>query len=142
MKMLPKCFPVFARMLLLPIVFCLGACRDKPHVVESEDAETRGASASKEVVDDQEQETAGVVAPTGDAPSPGAQITELQRAIESGREDIDNLEAFVQMERAKVENDPDYETSFLDEALAEQQEIRETVEAVEQRLQELTRTDE
>jgi hypothetical protein len=43
------------------------------------------------------------------------------------------------MERAKVENDPDYETSFLEEALAEQQEIREAVESGEKRLQELTR---
>lgn len=68
---------------------------------------------------------------------PDERIKALQREIEEGRQNIENIEAFVEMERAKLEDDPDYEQAFMLEALEEQQAIREVVEAGEKSLREL-----
>lgn len=67
-----------------------------------------------------------------------AAMNELEREIEAGRQNIENFEAFVEMERAKLEENPEYDPSFLEEALHEQQEVREAVESGEKRLKELT----
>lgn len=69
--------------------------------------------------------------------APEEQKIELQREIEQGRQNIHDIEAFVEMERAKLKENPDYDRSFLDEALQEQKGIRETIESNERRLQEL-----
>jgi hypothetical protein len=66
-------------------------------------------------------------------------ITALQNEIEEGRQKIENIEAFVQMERAKLEENPDYEQSFMLEALEEQKGIREKVESGEERLEEFSK---
>ena len=65
------------------------------------------------------------------------QIKELQNEIDSGRQAIENIEAFVDMERAKLDENPDYEQSFMLEALDEQRAIREKVEANEKRLRDI-----
>jgi biopolymer transport protein ExbD len=65
--------------------------------------------------------------------------TALQREIEEGRQNIENIGAFVEMERAKLEENPDYEQAFLLEALEEQKGIREKIEASEKRLKELSK---
>ncbi len=67
------------------------------------------------------------------------EIKKLKSEIEASKQDIDNLEAFVVMERAKLEEDPNYDSSFLEEALNEQQGIREKVEEVEGRLKEISK---
>jgi len=69
---------------------------------------------------------------------PDERINELRREIEAGRQNIENFEAFVEMERAKLEENPEYDPSFLEEALHEQQAVREAVESGEKRLKELT----
>ncbi len=68
--------------------------------------------------------------------SPDERITTLRREIHEGRQHIEDIEAFVQMERAKLEDNPDYEQSFMLEALEEQKGIREKVESGEERLRE------
>jgi vacuolar-type H+-ATPase subunit I/STV1 len=69
---------------------------------------------------------------------PDERINELQDEIEAGRQKIENIEAFAEMERAKLERNPDYDPSFLEQALLKQQEAREAVESGEKRLKELT----
>lgn len=142
MTSVPQNISVFARVLPLSLVFFIGACRENPREIESAESDTHVTAEQREASPVQEADTPGEVNSSEASPSPDEQITALQRTIESGRETIDSLEAFVQMERAKVENDPDYETSFLEEALAEQREMREAVESGEKRLQELTRPNE
>jgi hypothetical protein len=139
MTSVPQIISVFARVLPLSLVFFIGACRENPRETEPVESDTHATSEQREALPVQKADTPGEVDSSEAPPSTDEQITELQRTLESGRESIESLEAFVQMERAKVENDPDYETSFLEEALAEQQEIREAVESGEKRLQELTR---
>ena len=139
---MPQFLSVFARILLLSFGFFIGACRENPREAEPVDPDTRATLEQQQAPPAQDTNTPGKVDSSEASASPDEQITELRRTIESGRETIESLEAFVQMERAKVENDPGYETSFLEEALAEQQEIREAVESGEKRLQELTRPNE
>ena len=110
---------VSARMLLLSSGLCVCACRENPRQGDAVDSE------AKPTVTQQEE-------PSDD------RINELQREIESGRQNIEDIEAFVEMERAKLEENPDYDTSFLEGALQEQQEVREAVESGEKRLKELT----
>ncbi|MFZ9938602.1 MAG: hypothetical protein ACO3JG_16315 [Luteolibacter sp.] len=138
----PQSRSALARVLLLSFGFCIGACRENPREAEPVDPDTRATLEQQQASPAQDADTPGEADSSKASPSPDEQITELRRTIESGRETIESLEAFVQMERAKVENDPGYETSFLEEALAEQQEIREAVESGEKRLQELTRPNE
>ncbi|MFN5834777.1 MAG: hypothetical protein ACK459_13660 [Akkermansiaceae bacterium] len=64
-------------------------------------------------------------------------ITELKREIETGRQNIKDIEAFADMERAKLKENPEYDSSFLEQALQEQQQIRETIEEGEKSLKEL-----
>ena len=111
--------PVSARMLLLSSGFWICACREKPRQANPLDSE------ANPTVTQQEE-------------SPDERITSLQREIQEGRQNIENIEAFVQMERAKLEENPDYEQSFMLEALEEQKGIREKVEDGEERLRELT----
>jgi vacuolar-type H+-ATPase subunit I/STV1 len=119
MKPFSPFLPVSARMLLLSSGFWLCACRENPRQADAVDSE------AKPTVTPQEE-------------PPDERINELQREIEAGRQNIENIEAFVEMERAKLEKNPDYDPSFLEQALHEQQEVREAVESGEKRLKELT----
>lgn len=104
------------RVILLVAIFCLGACREqaaRPEQVETEAAPT--LIPELKLSDEQ--------------------IAELQHEIAEGRQNIENLEAFVQMERDKLKENPDYEQSFMLEAMEEQQSIREKIESVEKSLQ-------
>jgi hypothetical protein len=117
MKPFSTFLPVSARILLLSSGFWICACRENSRQVDTVDSEL------KPTVTHQKE-------------SPDESITALQREIEAGRQKIENIEAFVQMERAKLEENPDYSTSFLQKALGEQQEIRQTVESSEKRVRE------
>ena len=117
MKPFSTFLPVSARILLLSSGFWLCACRENSRQVDTVDSEL------KPTVTHQKE-------------SPDESINALQSEIEAGRQKIENIEAFVQMERAKLEENPDYSTSFLQKALGEQQEIRQTVESSEKRLRE------
>jgi hypothetical protein len=119
MKPFSRFLPVSARMLLLSSGLCICACRENPRQADAVDAEAKPAVTQQEE-------------------PPDERITELQREIESGRQNIENIEAFVEMERAKLEENPEYDPSFLEQALYEQQEVREAVESGEKRLKELT----
>ncbi len=119
MKPFSTFLPVSARMLLLLSCIWIGACRENPRQADPVDTE------AKPTVTQQEE-------------SPDERITALQREIEEGRQNIENIQAFVDMERAKLEDNPDYEQSFMLEALEEQKGIREKVESGEERLRELT----
>lgn len=110
---------VSARMLLLSSGFRMCACRENPRQADTVDSEAKSRVTQQEELPDES-------------------ITKLQREIEEGRQNIENIEAFVEMERAKLEENPDYDTSFLQQALHEQQEIREAVESGEKSLRELS----
>ena len=112
--------PVSARMLLLMSCIWICACREKPPQADPVDTEVNPTV-------------------TQQVESPDERITALQREIQEGRQNIENIEAFVQMERAKLEENPDYEQSFMLEALEEQKEIRDKVESGEERLGELSK---
>ena len=47
-------------------------------------------------------------------------VKQLEREIESSTQIIDDLEAAVDMERTKLEDDPNYDQSFLNEIFADQ----------------------
>jgi hypothetical protein len=71
-------------------------------------------------------------------PSTEEEIAELRREIDSGKQGIEDIEAFVQMERAKLDEDPEYDRSFMLDALDEQEQLKEAIETGEARLEELT----
>ena len=61
------------------------------------------------------------------------QIEELEAKIENSKNLISDMEAFILMERAKIEDNPDYDQSFMEEALNDQDEQREIIgEALKQ----------
>ena len=66
-----------------------------------------------------------------------AKIEELEREIENSTNLISDMEAFILMERAKIEDNPDYDQSFMEEALTDQNEERKKVEAAQKALNEL-----
>lgn len=120
MKPLSTFLPVSTRMLLLSSGIWICACRENPRQADTVDSEANPTVTQQEELPDE-------------------RITALQREIQEGRQNIDNIEAFVQMERAKLEENPDYEQSFMLEALEEQKGIREKVEAGEERLREFSK---
>ena len=65
------------------------------------------------------------------------EIEALQLEIERSEHAIGDLEAAVVMERAKVADDPDYDQSFLNETLAEQEGKRAEIEEARKRIEEL-----
>lgn len=70
--------------------------------------------------------------------SAGEEIAELRREIDADKQGIGDIDAFVQMERAKLEEDPEYDKSFMLEALDEQEQLKEAIKTGEARLEELT----
>lgn len=118
MKPLFNTLRLSARMLLLLSCVWISACRENPRQADTVDTEAKPTVTQQEEL-------------------PDDRIKALQREIEEGRQNIENIEAFVEMERAKLEDDPDYEQAFMLEALEEQQAIREVVEAGEKSLREL-----
>jgi vacuolar-type H+-ATPase subunit I/STV1 len=112
-------FPMFARLLLLSLGFWICACRDNPPQTDKVESEAIPTVTQQEETTDE-------------------RITELKREIETGRQNINDIEAFAEMERAKLKENPDYDSSFLEQALQEQQQIRETIEEGEKSLKELS----
>jgi|AntRauTorckE6833_2_1112554.scaffolds.fasta_scaffold63892_2 hypothetical protein len=140
-----KSLTVFARILLLSSGFWLGACRENSSQTDSVDSEAETTAAQQEVPPAQGQKPEVEVkeeSSTEVSPVPDERIAELRRKIESRQEDIENIEAFAQMERSKLEEDPDYDPSFLEEALEEQREIQKSIESGEKSLKELTQPNE
>lgn len=70
-------------------------------------------------------------------PTNAPEIEALQREIEQREQSIGDLEAVVVMERAKVVENPDYDQSFLNESLHEQENERVEIERARKRLEEL-----
>ncbi len=68
-----------------------------------------------------------------------ARIDELERDIENSTNLISDMDAFILMERAKIEDNPDYDQSFMEEALADQDEQREIIKKAQEELQNLTK---
>ena len=83
-------------------------------------------------------------APQGSTSSPATSdgneevIAELRSEIDAGKQGIEDLDAFVQMERAKLDEDPEYDRSFMLDALDEQEQLKEAIETGKARLEELT----
>ena len=63
-----------------------------------------------------------------------AKIEELEREIESSEQIISDLEAAVHMERTKLEDDPNYDQSFLNEILDDQDREREDIKKAQEEL--------
>jgi vacuolar-type H+-ATPase subunit I/STV1 len=119
MKPLFYFLPMSARLLLLSLGFWICACRDNPPQTDKVESEAIPTVTQQEETTDE-------------------RITELKREIETGRQNINDIEAFAEMERAKLKENPDYDSSFLEQALQEQQQIRETIEEGEKSLKELS----
>jgi len=106
---------------LLPIVLIslsLCACRKVTNEGPShEESASTQHSATKPEIDDALKQ----------------QIEELEAKIENSKNLISDMEAFILMERAKIEDKPDYDQSFMEEALNDQDEQREIIgEALKQ----------
>lgn len=64
-------------------------------------------------------------------------IETLRREIQRREQTIGDLEAAVVMERTKLLDNPDYDPSFLNECLQEQEQNREKIEKLQQRIEQL-----
>lgn len=111
---------VAASCLVALFVISASACRESPPEADAEPAEA-----------------AAVPSPVEPSP-PDEKITELRREIEAQRQSVDDLQAAVDMEHAKLDEDPEYDQSFLLDVLEEQDELREEIKEGEARLKELT----
>lgn len=67
------------------------------------------------------------------------EITDLQRNIQTHEQNIENLNALITMERAKVEDNPDYDSPILNEVLSEQEQELLKIEKAKSRLEVLIR---
>lgn len=65
------------------------------------------------------------------------QIEELEVKIENSKHLISDMEAFILMERAKIEDNPDYDQSFMLEALNDQDEQREIIDQTMKQIEKL-----
>ena len=110
----------------LVILFGLSSCRDRSSETEP------GASKTSEASDNSSSNIEKV-----EEPSPNEEINKLQDDIESQQQSIEDLDAFVQMERAKLKENPDYDQSFMMEALEDQQKLRDSIKSSEARLKKL-----
>ena len=66
-----------------------------------------------------------------------ALIEKLEHEIESSMQIIDDLQAAVVMEEAKLQDDPNYDQSFLQETLADQEREREDINKAQKQLKNL-----
>ena len=66
-----------------------------------------------------------------------AKIEELENEIENSTNLISDMDAFIMMERAKIEDNPNYDQSFMEEALSDQDEQREKIKTAQKALKEL-----
>lgn len=141
MKSLPFLISLAGRVILVLGAFFLSACRESAGEAGKGDSETMSATSIEEPAPPEEEEEAvdEVVDPPGGLAGSEEQIIELQREIDSQRQTVEDLQAAVDMERAKLEEDPEYDQSFLLEVMDEQQEIREAIETGQARLDELSR---
>lgn len=66
-------------------------------------------------------------------------INKLQREVESSVQVIEDLNAAVLMERAKLEDDPDYDQTFLKETLDDQEREKLKIEQALKQIETLSR---
>ncbi len=127
------CRSVITPLLLLSASLALSSCRDG--VVEEEGKGTD--SQASHAVGETAPEKAEVVAHTA---SSEEEILALRREIDAREQTIEDLQAAVDMERAKIEENPDYDPSFLLGVEEEQQELREAIKADEAKLEALSKS--
>ncbi len=108
-----------ARVLLASCCIWIGACRESPRDAESDHSETTAAQEASSAVEE---------------------VTALRREIQEREQTVEDLQAAVDMERAKLEEDPDYDQSFLLDVLEEQEELRESIKADMKRLEAISRS--
>lgn len=137
MKSIPAPSSLALWLLLLTSGLWLSACREIPDETEALASETP-ASAATEGRAAAEDDSAPVGSSEVTA-SPSEEVSELRREIQSQKQTVEDLQAAVDMEHAKLEENPDYDQSFLLEVQDEQEQLRSTIETDEARLQELTR---
>jgi GTPase Era involved in 16S rRNA processing len=65
------------------------------------------------------------------------EVERLRGEIESGQQTVEDLQAFLEMEEAKLEENPEYTQEFLLEALHEQQQAKESIQENRELLKEL-----
>ena len=71
-------------------------------------------------------------------PTPAQEkIIELKREIQTRQQTIEDLNAAVLMERAKLEDDPDYDTGFLQETLEDQDYQRQEIEKARKQIEKI-----
>ena len=108
-----------ARVLLASCGIWIGACRESPRDAEPDHSETTTPREASSAVEE---------------------VTALRREIQQREQTVEDLQAAVDMERAKLEEDPDYDQSFLLDVLEEQEELRESIEADMKRLEAISRS--
>ena len=104
----------------------LNGCREQAKADKQKDVAEQ-APASKNQTNQVKTEQKSVRKETDSA-------EQIKQQIEQKKQSIEDIEAFVQMERAKIEKNPDYDNSFLNEALDEQQEIRDSIKSKKEKL--------
>ena len=110
---------------LLPIAaMLLTACSEQKEKAEATATEPE-AQATAQAPQNQHQEKLE------------ARIEELEREIESSMQIIDDLQAAVVMEQAKLQDDPNYDQSFLQETLSDQDRERADIKRAEDELKKL-----
>ena len=67
------------------------------------------------------------------------EIADLERSIQSSERIIEDLDAAVHMEEAKVDENPDYESPILYDVLQEQEQARLEIEKARKSIEALTR---
>lgn len=125
-------------LLLLSLGLGLGACRKASDEAEAPAPETPAAATTVGQTVAEEESAPAPPVPSEVTPSPGEEASELRREIQSRKQTVEDLQAAVDMERAKLEDDPDYDRSFLLEVQDEQEQLRSAIETDEARLEELT----
>ena len=136
MKSTSELHPLAACVLALSLSIWLGACRESPGQGDTDQPQSPAAASAEEpstAAEEPAPEDPGVLQ---------EQISGIQREIDSRKRTIEDLQAAVEMEQAKLQENPDYDQSFLLGVMEEQQELREAIEADETRLEELTRPSE
>jgi hypothetical protein len=126
--------PIAVRMIPLSLGALLVSCGERPGGAQEDDDSdaTTPARVLRETSSAPEEAD-----PSEDPTSSDEQMTELRSKIDSQRQTVDDLQAAVEMERAKLKENPDYDQSFLMDTLDEQQGIKDAIESGEKRLEQM-----
>ncbi|MFK7852223.1 MAG: hypothetical protein AB8D78_14700 [Akkermansiaceae bacterium] len=124
---------------LISLVVCLllVACRDnrQEEVVADPVTAPSEVAISTEPSVDQEDQSA-----SQEKISAEQEVAELESKIQARKQTIDDLGSAVLMERAKLDENPDYDQSFLNEVLYEQDQERLEIEKARKRIEILSRS--